>query len=811
MSSHHASNPHTTGPLVDYYENAEGWKPTGETTLADLIEAIRSPEYADIVRTVRHLSAQGDKKGADALKRKLPAVSISGTVTGRRAKAVQEGRFHHSGLLQIDLDAKDNIGWTIDDMRAELQDDPRMVAVFVTPSGAGVKGIARIPADAERHLAAFLAAEAHFKARNLVIDKACKDPVRLCFVSHDPDAWMRPVDGCEVFQPAELVAVEDLDEEEEEDGRLNLPNGRPQAPSHTISADGGIVIRGGFLPREITPETVREMLSVIPPRPDYAEWLKIASAVWDALGEAEGTAALCAWSPEEKDGEYAAKFPKRLTDVHAGTLVMHAKANGWSPDRETAKAIKEILQSKKVSALVAPPAHDVTETGSTMNQFAPGDIFYDAPGGKYLVRVGKSFLTFNKLSPVKTGLTRYLAPKFQKAAELQLAVTSTILNRELDGAVQWAGSIAGHPQGLALDHNKLPMLITSEANPPRPDASTPDAWNLIEDILGQAFVRKVPDPEKPGETIHDITALNVFISWLAGRYRAVRDHTHIPAPMMVMAGEVNSGKSLIAWLVAQMLGGRTANPYSAWSGGTIWNDDLVGCELLLVDDCSGNTDIRARRNFGAAFKESIYPHIVQLRKRNVSAISVRPVWACMVCCNDTPEALQIIPPLDTDMSDKIAMLHVQPVTLPIDTAKPGGRAELQKMILDELPSFAAALDQWETPAELHDTRSGVKAWRDPDLAEAVEAHSPAKRLESLLETAIENLAIWGDLPRELTAAEVESRLLDHGSTVRDQARNLFSWHGACGSALAKLARIGSSVVQKGRFNERGIQRYFINP
>ena len=64
----------------------------------------------------------------------------------------------------------------------------------------------------------------------------------------------------------------------------------------------------------------------------------------------------------------------------------------------------------------------------------------------------------------------------------------------------------------------------------------------------------------------------------------------------------------------------------------------------------------------------------------------------------------------------------------------------------------------------------------------------------------------------MTSSEIESRLLEQGSTVREQARGLFTWHGACGSALAKLCRMGSSVVERGAFDgHTKKQGYRINP
>jgi hypothetical protein len=188
------------------------------------------------------------------------------------------------------------------------------------------------------------------------------------------------------------------------------------------------------------------------------------------------------------------------------------------------------------------------------------------------------------------------------------------------------------------------------------------------------------------------------------------------------------------------------------------------------------------------------------------------VWAVIVCCNDTPESLQIIPPLDNDLADKVALLHVIGVALPVDTSTPEGKLELQALIRSELPAFAQQLMDWQTPPELHDSRSGIKAWRDSALTDAVDAHSPARRLEDLLDTALTHMGLWGDLPRELTSADIQGRLEDSQSPVRDQARQLCTWHGAMGSALAKLARSGSEFVTVSENTVAGKPpRYWVSP
>jgi hypothetical protein len=730
-------------PEIDFYSSATASTATATTTLSDLIDAIRSDEFASKIARLRSTLAAGDDDGYAVAKKDLQAVSISGTATGKRAKAIEEGRFAHSGLLQLDFDAADNVGWTVEEIVEILQAEPRIVAAFVSPSGHGVKGIARIPVCQTRdeHVAAFAAARNHFRAHNLTIDEACKDPVRLMFVSHDPNAWL-DLERTATFEP---VA------------------GTPELPKAAKTKKPGIKLKA---PRTAFPE---------PPREGIHAWLMQAAWHCRFAGLSEGDTAA-------KLQAYDGSLRRALQPTEA---IDAARQVFSSPLPESSADWREAADMSSAKAA----------RGSTMQSFDPEDIFYDGPSSKYLVRVGSSFMTYSKLSPIITGVTRHLADQHDEPKELMMAVREACKARELDGGVQWHGGIAGHAQGLALDTNDLPILITSEAKVPRPahgDAS------LIGEIISNAFA--------------DPTATMVFMSWLAGRYKAVRSHCHIPSPMLVLAGEINSGKSLLAWIVSQALGGRTANPYASWSGGMLWNDDLVGSELLLVDDCVGSTDIRSRRNFGASFKEAIYPHVIQLRKRNSSSIAVRPVWAVVVCCNDTPESLQIIPPLDNDLADKVALLHVIGVALPVDTSTPEGKLELQALIRSELPAFAQQLMDWVTPEDLHDSRSGIKAWRDPILTDAVDAHSPARRLEDLLEAALTHMGIWGDLPKEMTSADIQGRLEDNQSPVRDQARQLCTWHGAMGSALAKLARSGSEYVTLSSNTVAGKPpRYLVSP
>jgi hypothetical protein len=359
---------------------------------------------------------------------------------------------------------------------------------------------------------------------------------------------------------------------------------------------------------------------------------------------------------------------------------------------------------------------------------------------------------------------------------------NVIRDAEVDHHIEWSGDLAGHRKGIIRSADGRPMLILTSPDICEP---TPGQFSVIREIIAQAF---------PDDTQRD-----VFLGWTAGAFAAVRAGVHHPAPLLCLAGPVNAGKSLLAFIVRQLLGGRAANPHNGWSGGLPWNDDLVRAELLLLDDCAGSTDHRARTNLGSAFKEAIYADFIQLRKRHFSGLSVRPVWRVMICCNDQPENLLILPPITTDTSDKISILRVSRITPPVDTSTPDGRERLQRMIEAELPAFAHYLAGFVIPEHLRDSRSGICAWRHPELELALEATRPEARLAELLETALA-CHLWNDLPTVMTSSTIETRLTDRDSPVRDAAKGLFYWPAAAGIYLGRLADGGSGIIQNAEFD-----------
>lgn len=181
-------------PEISYYTTARDQAPSKAVGIKELMRMVKHGDFEAAVSAVRVATSEDEKRAA---KIKLPAVQLSGMVTsGNRAKALAEGRFTHSGLIQLDVDGDGLAEHTPDAARAMLGNDPHIMAAFISPSGEGVKGLFKVAPclTDEAHRSAFLAVEKYIIAKyRFTLDAATKDSGRLCFLSHDKDAIWRPM------------------------------------------------------------------------------------------------------------------------------------------------------------------------------------------------------------------------------------------------------------------------------------------------------------------------------------------------------------------------------------------------------------------------------------------------------------------------------------------------------------------------------------------------------------------------------------------------------------------------------------------
>lgn len=164
---------------------------------------------------IEQLRRTDDKKQRNQIKRSLGYVTVSGVFSQRGNDYLQE----HSGLICMDFDDLEKP----DDVKDTLAADPHSMALFISPSGNGLKVI--VPIDATNHLGCFKALEDYYRKQyQLTVDPSGKDVARATYLSYDPEALYNPnakaieplIDHKIDYDTGEVIAVdpskyEDLD------------------------------------------------------------------------------------------------------------------------------------------------------------------------------------------------------------------------------------------------------------------------------------------------------------------------------------------------------------------------------------------------------------------------------------------------------------------------------------------------------------------------------------------------------------------------------------------------------------------------
>lgn len=127
---------------------------------------------------------EGDER--TFLKRSLPMCTVSALFSGPRSL---DSLVSRTGLLCLDIDAKDNPGVGFQDVVRILSPLPYILYIGLSVRGEGAFAIVPVssPCDLRGH---FLSLERAFRNKGLVVDPSCKDLTRLRCVSYSPDAYV---------------------------------------------------------------------------------------------------------------------------------------------------------------------------------------------------------------------------------------------------------------------------------------------------------------------------------------------------------------------------------------------------------------------------------------------------------------------------------------------------------------------------------------------------------------------------------------------------------------------------------------------
>lgn len=145
-----------------------------------VLDRIKNGSSKDLVTKIRK---EKDKTERNNLKKNLPSICFSGEFTKRKDDALVQ----HSGLLCIDLDDYESVK-KMNKAKDDLSKSKYTYAVFVSPSGNGLKLLVRIPADVQNHKNYFNSLEKHVNSPHF--DTTSKNVSRVCYESYDPNIYV---------------------------------------------------------------------------------------------------------------------------------------------------------------------------------------------------------------------------------------------------------------------------------------------------------------------------------------------------------------------------------------------------------------------------------------------------------------------------------------------------------------------------------------------------------------------------------------------------------------------------------------------
>jgi hypothetical protein len=159
--------------------------PVEKKSLLLIGKDIISDKYKTEVEEIRNLIAQGNKAEADNKKKQLLAFTPSAVFSEKRQMPFLE---MYSGFVHLDFDKL---------TQEELQTAFAIISkisytslCFISPSGNGLKVFVEVSTELEHHDIAYLQVQKYYEdATGLKADPSCKDVTRLCFMSHDPNAY----------------------------------------------------------------------------------------------------------------------------------------------------------------------------------------------------------------------------------------------------------------------------------------------------------------------------------------------------------------------------------------------------------------------------------------------------------------------------------------------------------------------------------------------------------------------------------------------------------------------------------------------
>ncbi len=502
----------------------------------------------------------------------------------------------------------------------------------------------------------------------------------------------------------------------------------------SAASESSSPIEGRRKSKAIPLYVVRALLFSIAPKPVYEDWLKVSASVSNSL----------------VDNDLAISLLK-----------------AWSPEEVEGEYAR----------LLASPFNEIG-IGTLRHYAAQNDFFYvyeqfvyDESTGHYLFRCDTAWVRLRGEGTTKDHLLQFLGKLPEDCPLCQIRTEQN---------VAYAGEIAGYPAGIKHFNNRKVLIL----NGPKIVSAKEGNYSVLRNFFETLF---------PCEDQQF-----AFYAWLQHCRRALLSQRRLQSPALALVGERGAGKSLAIRVINLSLGGRSAAAHRFLSGETNFNADVIGAELLVIDDEAARRELSKRLKLAQNLKSHFYAENVRLESKGVNALTVAPIQALVMAVNSDPQHLRVLPEIDETMRDKIILLQTARGELPADLR---GSSRLEEVLTQEIPGFLHYLESQDYSSHYDSGR--LRCYWDSRVVDALCLLSPEMQLHALIVATPALCGTFrpGAVVPEFTAAEIQAALMENAGT-RHPASTLLTYPNSCGIYLAKLADIPGTGISRGRMDSR---------
>lgn len=284
--------------------------------------------------------------------------------------------------------------------------------------------------------------------------------------------------------------------------------------------------------------------------------------------------------------------------------------------------------------------------------------------------------------------------------------------------------LAGHPVGMfKFEGSKVLVLSAAEHIQPAP----------VPFPLLRQYLQELLPAGRDG-----VKQWLLFSGWMRRSIVAVTESQPLAGQILILCGGTGHGKSFLQHnIITPSLGGRSADPGPFLLKETNFNSECFASESLVMEDPASGLKKAERHYFKQKLKGFAANPKARFHEKGRPAVTLPPIWRVSISINDGPNDLAILPPPSQDFNEKVLMFQTaRPSCLP--GASGEERARFRESLRRELPGYIHWLmNGFEAsfPADLVDSRYGVRSYENPALRESLKEGDPCWQLLEMIDQA----------------------------------------------------------------------------